>query len=608
MGSDAGSWDINIVIDAIDEATGDLNKVSQALDKVDSSTDKVSGTTQKARVDFTAFNQALEVGEKALQYTRQAYEALIDPTMEYAAQVRNLKMLTGMTAEDTSKLIQVNDDLGISFQTLQSTMEIATKKGYQLSIESLAKMSDEYNTLSTAVEKSQYLTDRFGRSGNDIAMFMGQGGDAIRAMSDAISDNMILTQRQIDQAEKFRITEDNLTDTLTGVGYAIGNGLIPWLQKAGDATLLLLNWTNELNNLYNQHRDEVTKTATNYSEYTDELLRSAVLTGQITQFQLDAANATGVEGTAVEMLGEQAGILSEAQWEWARSSRAAALEEYEAARNADDATVALGGTEQAALDAALAQDALKTAVGLVNAAFGELTTQMLYQQAAAGLDAESTLLLARHLGLLDENTYSALKQVQDFKAGLDAGADGILSMAEGAGQLITKVDGINNSMVELYPGLTTTQTEMLNAGLAALDLGGDMETAAGQGWGLNNAINAIHDKSATVTVEFIARGDTWVADYTGGGYNFVIEKNESGQYGKRQVRASGGPASGMTWVGEQGPELVNLPNGSYVNNARDSAKIANADITNALASVDRTMRNLPDMIARSIRDYMLMQI
>jgi hypothetical protein len=38
-------------------------------------------------------------------------------------------------------------------------------------------------------------------------------------------------------------------------------------------------------------------------------------------------------------------------------------------------------------------------------------------------------------------------------------------------------------------------------------------------------------------------------------------------------RASGGSASGMTWVGERGPELVNLPNGSYVNNAQASASM-----------------------------------
>jgi hypothetical protein len=38
-------------------------------------------------------------------------------------------------------------------------------------------------------------------------------------------------------------------------------------------------------------------------------------------------------------------------------------------------------------------------------------------------------------------------------------------------------------------------------------------------------------------------------------------------------RASGGSANGLTWVGERGPELVNLPGGSYVNNNQSSASM-----------------------------------
>ena len=38
-------------------------------------------------------------------------------------------------------------------------------------------------------------------------------------------------------------------------------------------------------------------------------------------------------------------------------------------------------------------------------------------------------------------------------------------------------------------------------------------------------------------------------------------------------RAAGGPASGLTWVGERGPELVSLPGGSTVNNNQASASM-----------------------------------
>jgi phage-related tail protein len=43
---------------------------------------------------------------------------------------------------------------------------------------------------------------------------------------------------------------------------------------------------------------------------------------------------------------------------------------------------------------------------------------------------------------------------------------------------------------------------------------------------------------------------------------------------KHSKRASGGVSGGMTWVGEQGPELLNLPYGSSVYSAGDSRRMA----------------------------------
>jgi len=43
-------------------------------------------------------------------------------------------------------------------------------------------------------------------------------------------------------------------------------------------------------------------------------------------------------------------------------------------------------------------------------------------------------------------------------------------------------------------------------------------------------------------------------------------------------RASGGYGSGMTLVGEHGPELVNLPSGAYVNNSLSSRSAANQPV------------------------------
>lgn len=52
--------------------------------------------------------------------------------------------------------------------------------------------------------------------------------------------------------------------------------------------------------------------------------------------------------------------------------------------------------------------------------------------------------------------------------------------------------------------------------------------------------------------------------------NSVASPYSSSGSGYIPGRASGGMAGGLTWVGEKGPELVNLPGGSYVNNNQAS--------------------------------------
>jgi hypothetical protein len=54
------------------------------------------------------------------------------------------------------------------------------------------------------------------------------------------------------------------------------------------------------------------------------------------------------------------------------------------------------------------------------------------------------------------------------------------------------------------------------------------------------------------------------------GFNYAGGGKPAGYTSRTGGRAMGGSASGMTWVGERGPELVNLPSGSYVNNNQAS--------------------------------------
>ena len=65
-------------------------------------------------------------------------------------------------------------------------------------------------------------------------------------------------------------------------------------------------------------------------------------------------------------------------------------------------------------------------------------------------------------------------------------------------------------------------------------------------------------------------------------------------------RASGGYASGMTMVGENGPELVNLPSGAYVNNAISSRAMTNQPVK-AYIDYDELARTMGRVLGQQMQ-------
>ena len=151
----------------IDVIANDL--ASAALDIVKT---KLAGIGGTAGMVATA---TLAMGAAAVT----ALMAAADAAQKYDQQVKELMLRTGGTAEETSRLIQTVDDAGVSYETLTTAMRFAVKNGIETSIESIAKLSTEYNALKTPVEKGQFLHDKFGKSGMDMARSMERGGDAI---------------------------------------------------------------------------------------------------------------------------------------------------------------------------------------------------------------------------------------------------------------------------------------------------------------------------------------------------------------------------------------------------------------------------------------------
>ena len=241
----------------IDVIANDL--ASAALDMVKTKLAGIGGTAGMVATATLAMGAAVVTSLLAAAESAQKYDQ----------QVKELMLRTGGTAEETSRLIQTVDDAGISYETLSTAMRFAVKNGIEPSIQSIAKLSDEYLALNTPVEKGQFLLDKFGRSGMDMARIMDKGGDAIISMSQAVEENLVVTDEAIRKSEEYRINMDNLNDTFEGFKVAVGNEVIPVISEQVAQTNRLIDslkeegyWYTVLHQNTIRHTEAATEDAT----------------------------------------------------------------------------------------------------------------------------------------------------------------------------------------------------------------------------------------------------------------------------------------------------------------------------------------------------------
>lgn len=168
---------------------------------------------------------------------KKVFDATVGTMVNYADQVRSVQQSTGMSAEESSKLIQVLDDMKVSYEELQKVIQ---KNGdlFDYSVEGLARMSDEYRALTSAQEKADFMQKRFGKSWISFVETMEQGGAAIRAAGDGISDALVLDQVAIDSAREYQKQIDDLNDSYQALTTTIGVWFLPIVNKMLDIIMV----------------------------------------------------------------------------------------------------------------------------------------------------------------------------------------------------------------------------------------------------------------------------------------------------------------------------------------------------------------------------------
>lgn len=163
----------------------------------------------------------------------------------------------------------------------------------------------------------------------------------------------------------------------------------------------------------------------------------------------------------------------------------------------------------------------------------------------------------------------------------------------------TPVEDLGNEQLPVF-------IENLAAGTTGLDnFRGSVDRAARTSTTKGGEFNAFLRKSGEQFIEWADAITRGISEYirwqkTVGENSFEDTGEGPGFFNSAPGRASGGPAQGWTLVGENGPELVDLPNGSYVHStskSRDILAAAGGDTYN-----NTNIYNGPESSAKGRRD------
>ena len=350
---------VEIIIKAIDQASGNINKATSGLDKFKAGFQSLTGISLSAAGGIAAAGMAIN---KIVDFTKQA----VNETVNYVSSIRDMSRLLGLSTEETSRLVQASDDLFLSQESLTTAMLAASRKGIDTSITGLKGLSEQYLALNPGVERAKFLMDNFGRSGAEMGKLMEVGAAGIDAAMASIQDSLVVTNASVINIENYKRSVDLLTDSWTGFKLTVGNAVIPALDLLFRT---LTKGTDDVENYYHQ----VNK-----------------IENQISKLSGPAAMGSEAAKERIEELRIELTNLKNVFY----------------------------GIDESTSGAVSAFAALGESTIPTSAYLQELTTALIYNQAAAGLDEESALKLAEAMGLVSPNTAQALGEIQRFRENL----------------------------------------------------------------------------------------------------------------------------------------------------------------------------------------------
>lgn len=415
---------VQVVVEAQDAASGVLRGITSQLGDMGN---VINELTSKNISWGNVAEQATTMVVKGLQ---ESYEA----AQKYSQSVRDLALVSGTGAEESSRLLQVLDDFQISAEDVTAATRVMTKNGLVPTVETLAKLSDQYLSINDAQERNDFILKNLGRSGLQWVNVLNQGSDALRANASQINENLILTDKDVRQMELARLAQDSWNDTIEGGKVAIGSwlgGLVAANQETQRAYEILRENGVEINantNRTQEYKDALAQAQTELYAETEALdSNTTALQNNEINYQ-SLINSIQSAQKAVDNYTETQSNLNNKEAEL-RASRALLVAEL------DKTTAAYGANSKAAQEVQKKIDGIdkdlnenSAAVKKNEEAYKDWAAQTVYSFALARAGADGSISTmegevlvsaGEALGLFDKKTAEAMRSVNQAFDSLD---------------------------------------------------------------------------------------------------------------------------------------------------------------------------------------------
>jgi hypothetical protein len=462
----AGSLSLPTLVQAIKLDTGGVTSASreaeQSLSRAGSAAGRLDRDVRKAGEGFKLSSILMAVGTTAIVI---GLKKAVDAGVSYAATVRNIKAVTGGTAEDSSKLAFVLDRVGIGadkaarpfsvlsrniqqggdrFKQYFTAAELADLKTRSL-IQTIPLLQKKYQALNTAQEKSTFLTNVFAdRQGKLRALLALSAEEFGRIADEASKFGLVLTEQNLQAFKQFAEGQRAVTQAFKGLQVQVGVLTLPVMERFNE---LLVNVINTISTAPGPVK---------------EFAAGVGLVGfGLLQFGQGAVAAFQILRGVVSLVGKAGGVFLD----WAGKISAPAQSLNALADNADSVADAVSGVEQTvgvAGDALVGADVAARAASRGLAAAGGAAESAAAGFSLAGAALTGLVVVAAGVGL-----GLIIKQLLDAQKAADAFADKIAG--RGGDSIVAQMRALEKERERLRKA---TDTSDFQRGLRGVGAGG----------------------------------------------------------------------------------------------------------------------------------------